>query len=70
MMIVRVSVGRVGHQVSIRGFCQPAHLSLLHHHRLATRRCVLIDAREEVLGDPQGILQERVVRVAAGCVLQ
>lgn len=64
-----------GHMMTVRCWtcwsaAEDSHLPLLHHHGLAPRRRVLIDAGEEVLGDPEGVLQERVVRVAAGRVLQ
>lgn len=53
-------------------FCKPlnTHLSLLDRHRLASGRCLLVDAGQKVLGDPQGILQERVVQVAGGRVFE
>lgn len=47
-----------------------SHLTLLHHHGVATRRDLLVDAGQEVLGDTQGVLEQRVVRVARGRVLQ
>lgn len=53
-------------------FCKSmsAHLSLLHGHGLASGRRLLVDAGQEVLGDPQGVLQKRVVRVAGGRVFE
>lgn len=47
-----------------------AHLSLLDRHRLASGRRLLVNAGEKVLGDPQGVLQERVVWVAGGRVFE
>lgn len=39
----------------------PTHLALFHGHGLATWCAFLIDAGQEVLRDPQGILEEGVV---------
>lgn len=47
-----------------------AHLSLLHCHRLPPGCCLFVDAGQKVLGDPQGVLQERVVQMARGCVFK
>jgi len=47
-----------------------SHLSLLDRHRLPPGRRLLVDAGQEVLGDPQGVLQKRVVRVAGGRVFE
>lgn len=47
-----------------------AHLSFLHHCCLVPWCHFLIDAGQEVLGNSQSILQERVVWVAAWSVLQ
>lgn len=58
---------------SLCGWCVAgvnAHLSLLDSHRLASRRRLLVDAGQEVLRDPQGVLQKRVVRVAGGGVFE
>lgn len=46
------------------------HLPLLDSHGLASGRRLLVDAGQEVLGDPQGVLQKRVVWVAGGCVFE
>lgn len=46
------------------------HLSFLDSHRLASGRRLLVDAGQEVLRDPQGVLQKRVVRVAGGSVFE
>lgn len=45
-------------------------LSLLYGHRLSTGGDLLIDAGQEVLGDAEGVLQQGIVWVAAGRVLQ
>ena len=47
-----------------------SHLSLLDSHRLAPGCHFLIDAGQKILGDSQGIQQERVVRMAGGCVFE
>lgn len=51
-----------------RGRC--THLALLHGHGLPAGRDLLIDAGQEVLRDAERVLQQRVVRVAGGRVLQ
>lgn len=53
-------------------FCKSlnTHLPLLDSHRLAPWCHLLINAGQEVLGDTQGVLQERVVRVAGGRVFE
>lgn len=45
------------------------YLAFFHGHGLATWGALLVDAGQEVLRDPQGILEEGVVRVTGGCVL-
>lgn len=45
-------------------------LSLLYSHGLSARGDLLIDTGQEVLGDAQGILQQWIVWVAGGGVLQ
>lgn len=45
-------------------------LALLHRHGLPAGGDLLVDAGQEVLGDAQGVLQERVVGVGGGGVLQ
>lgn len=47
-----------------------SHLSLLDSHRLAPGCHLLVDAGQKILGDPQGIQQEWVVRMAGGCVFE
>lgn len=47
----------------------PTHLALFHGHGLATWCAFLVDAGQEVLRDPQGILKEGMVWVTGRRVL-
>ena len=46
------------------------HLPLLYSHGLPTRSDLFIDAGKEILRDPQGILQEWMIRMAHWSVLE
>lgn len=59
-----------GPRVPRRGSGRCTHLALLHGHGLPAGRDLLIDAGQEVLRDAERVLQQRVVRVAGGRVLQ
>lgn len=45
------------------------HLAFFHSHGLATWCAFLIDAGQEVLRDPQRVLEKGVVWMTGGCVL-
>lgn len=45
------------------------HLAFFHSHGLSTWCAFLIDAGQEVLRDPQRVLEKGVVRVTGRCVL-
>ena len=47
-----------------------ADLSLLNRHGVPAGGDLLVNTGQEVLGDAQGVLQQRIVWVAGGCVLQ
>lgn len=50
------------------GVC--AHLSFFHGHGLTARCAFFVYARQEVLRDAEGVLQQGVIWMTGGCVFQ
>lgn len=69
MLLIIYSVNVTCRVFIVVGAIVKANLSFLHH-QLASWCCFLIDAGQEVLGNSQSVLQERVVWVAAWSVLE